>query len=104
MGYYTNYSLEIVQGNKNLIELLREENENAKCAFDNDGDCIEPLKWYNHVNHLLDFSKKHPKALLKLYGEGEESEDLWVRYFKNGKSQLCNAVISFEEFDESKFR
>ena len=37
-----------------------------------------------------------------LKGEGVDPGDIWQRYFKNGKTQLCEAKISFDEYDENK--
>lgn len=44
----------------------------------------------------------HPTILLTLYGEGEESEDLWVKYFLNGKMQISVAKIIYAKFDEKE--
>ena len=102
MGYYTRYELEVVEGNDELIGEFREDNENAQWAIDNYGDSEEECKWYTHGEDLTAFSKKHPEALFKLSGEGEESGDMWAQYFKNGKSQRCQAIVTFEEYDETK--
>lgn len=102
MGYNTSYSLSIVNGDDDLISSLRDECDGAQYALDDYGDCIESCKWYDHESDLIEFSKKHPESIFKLSGEGEESGDIWIKYFKNGKRQTCRAVISFDDFDERK--
>lgn len=113
MGYYTTYNLNIeiqnaTKGTKNLniwpdiISDLRESNENAKYALSDDGDTSESCKWYSHESDIINFSIKYPDYLFILSGEGEESGDIWKKYFKNGMSQICKARVIFDEFNESK--
>ena len=104
MGYYTRYELEVVEGSEELIGKFREECESAQYAFDDYGDGEEETKWYDHDDDLSAFSKKHPDALFKLTGEGEESGDMWAEYHKNGKCQRCQAIVTFEEYDENKLK
>ena len=106
MGYHTYYSLDVTIPKKvkrhNYIELLRNEYKVAQYAFDSNGEFGDSTKWYNHEKDLKEFSKKHPKVLFTLSGEGEENEDMWKKYFLNGKMQVARAEITFDPFDKSK--
>lgn len=62
----------------------------------------DPCKWYGHEAHMRTISKKYKDVVFELSGEGETSGDLWIKYFKNGKMQLCQAKITYDPFDESK--
>jgi hypothetical protein len=107
MGYYTSYSLKVYEGERTIQEILAElietgEFEYLDYALDEDGDSLEPCKWYDHEADLIEISKRYPDIVFVLKGEGEEPGDLWYKYFKNGKIQRCYAEITFEPYDESK--
>ena len=102
MGYYTYHTLEVASGNEHLIGELRKECEDAGWSFDDEGHCEEESKWYDHQKDMEKFSKKHKDVLFTLHGEGEAAEDLWREYFWNGKSQIVEAVITYDEFDVTK--
>jgi hypothetical protein len=105
MGYYTHFNLELVNSSDHsIIEEFVGEYDGAGWALEPNGDGKESAKWYEHDDDLEEFSKKHPDVLFKLSGEGEDNGDLWHLYVKNGKSQRCNATITFPEYDESKMR
>jgi hypothetical protein len=103
MGYYTNYKLEIMNS-------TAEENTQIKEYIDKDDymyyafNYEDLCKWYDHEVDMNILSQKFPNVVFKLSGEGEESGDIWVKYFKDGKMQYCPAIITFEEFDESKLK
>lgn len=98
MGYYTIHKLAILEGNdhvtdyENEISLLSE----YKNCFD------DAIKWYDHKKNMIEYSKQYPKVVFKLSGEGEESGDIWVEYYQNGKMQRVKAEIIIPEFDRSK--
>ena len=54
------------------------------------------------LKSITKFSVDYPEHLFILEGEGEDSGDIWKQYIKNGKSQRCEAKITFDEFDENK--
>ena len=110
MGYYTCYSLEVRTADNSathpkqsdILTMLREENENASYALDEEGATKDDAKWYDNEDDLKEFSKKHADALFILHGDGEGSDDFWYAYFKNGLMQIAQGRIEYDEFEESK--
>jgi hypothetical protein len=100
MGYYTQYSITSLtagvdeeQAEQMVLEIIEETYGNP---FEDE------CKWYDHDDDMKKVSLKYPEIIFKLHGEGEESGDIWDKYYKNGKVQKAAAKISYDEFDESK--
>jgi hypothetical protein len=107
MGYYTyhtldikNYSAEEFDKNQIIEALL--ENEEMEYALGHDLSGGESCKWYDHDKDMCEFSALYPGVLFIMYGEGEESGDIWVCYFLNGKYQYEKAQITYNEFNPNK--
>lgn len=102
MGYYTNYSLSIhgATTDSEENELIQEVIDTSGYSYVFDKAC----EWYDHESDLKTVSALHPNIVFKLHGEGDESGDLWNKYFKAGKMQECRARIVYDEFDESKLQ
>lgn len=104
MGYYTSYELSVSNVNPLLASKLEEEVEKMQ-VFES-GNSKDGWygydKWYDHDEDMMLLSKRFPDALFELYGDGEESDDMWRAYFKNGRMQFCPAIITFDPFDEKK--
>lgn len=99
MGYYTRHELTIISGDNSIDhEKQISETTNYDNCFDHE------IKWYEHEKDMKAYSLKYPNTVFCLEGEGEESGDVWKKYFKNGKSLYAKAKMIFEEFDESKLR
>jgi len=106
MGYYTYYTVETDSGVdlEAYIERVKEI----------EGELSEPLdtlrwvlggdscKWYGWKEDMIIISKNFPGVLFTITGEGEEGGDLWIAYVKEGKVQVCEAKITYDEYDESK--
>ncbi len=100
MGYYTTFSIDIKDsGNESIDCESAEELITEHLEFN---PFEESLKWYGHEDDMKAFSKKHPSVVFRLEGEGEESGDIWVKYFKNGEMQKCKAKIVIDDYDENK--
>ncbi len=104
MGYYTQYSLQVLEGDKDLIRQFRESDDNAMYALDEEGNTREECKWYESDDAMKSFSKLHPEVLFQMDGEGEGSGDTWRQYWKNGKCQDIKAELVYESYDESKLK
>lgn len=102
MGYYTFYSLSIVNNppdGRNLIKELRKENENAAYSIDDSGYTQESTKWYDYDKDMRAFSKKFPAIIFLVEGVGEEQPDMWKAWFMNGKMFRADAVITYPDFN-----
>lgn len=62
----------------------------------------DSCKWYEHDKHMRDISRMYPETIFILEGEGQESGDIWKKYYLNGKCQVAKAEVIIPEFDETK--
>ena len=109
MGYYTDYK--IVLGNvdqeenkeqikkdlekycSDLVSLLKcefRENHEYDDIITERGEIIGG-RWYKHEEEMTEFSKHYPNLNITLTGSGEEIEDYWVMYIKDGKAEKFKA-------------
>lgn len=100
MGYQTDYNLSIVDQwtehtDYELTEMFREECDNASYALTIGGDTNNSSKWYSHQKDIEAFSLKHPDATFLLEGRGEDNDDVWRLYVRNGKSVRQTATLTF---------
>lgn len=116
MGYNTNYNLRcdlMIAGKAvklvddapllDVIEDLRQYSEEANYSLDYNGSSSgKEARWYRHEEELLIFSQQHPNILFTLHGEGEESGDVWNKYFLNGKVQIARASMEIAPFYPAK--
>ena len=105
MGYCTTYALFIETGTKSIEEILAEIDPALRDrldGIDDEGNPIDSLTWYSHEADIKELSLLYPDYVFTLWGDGDDSEDLWYKHFKNGKMQACPAKISYDPYDEQK--
>ena len=104
MGYYSNFSLVVNHPDaEEIINDLREHNENACIAIDEYGHIQEPTKWYDMDKDMKEFSKKYSDAFFEMFREGESGgDDQCNYYFQNGKIQECWVQLKFPDYDINK--
>lgn len=112
MGYYTTYDLSLLDPKdmtevknprtiEKVVALLGEKGV-IGYALAEDLSCYDSVKWYEHEDDMLEISRKVTNVLFRLWGSGDNAEDLWAHYFLNGKSQYCRAEIP--PFDPNKLK
>lgn len=101
MGYRTIFKLEITDDETGeIMSMLMRTNPDACEALEHD----YAVKWRGYDGDLEDFSKKFPISVFKLYGEGDDDYDVWIKFYKNGKSYKDRAIITYPPFDKSKLQ
>ncbi len=107
MGYYTEFTLEIVDGpeveqatcphcnsevflDSLIIDQIRKENERIAYSLS------QITTWYDHEEDMLVISKQYPETTFKLSGEGEENDDIWAKFFKKGKVVERRAEVKLD--------
>ncbi len=100
MGYYTRFELQILEGDDYNTDYKKEISELSDYSY-----CFgDSIKWYDHKQDMINYSKNHPNTLFLLIGEGEEQPDMWREYYKNGLSHRIVGVMTFEDFDIKSLR
>lgn len=102
MGYYTSYSLSIHEEGDRYVYI--EDAKKEITEYHNYNPFIEANKWYKHEEDMRRLSREYPNTVFILEGNGEDSGDMWMKYFKNGKMQEAKAIITYPEFDPSKLQ
>jgi hypothetical protein len=111
MGYDTCYSLSVLEpADIDVSEILSRIKRDEKTddywfggldyAIDVHGDCLDSARWYEHEEDMIELSQRNPDVVFCLWGRGEDNDDIWYKYFKNGLIQRCHANITFDDYDE----
>jgi hypothetical protein len=131
MGYYTKYELDYKLPNKteepvgeDFIKACKENKVEIPKYLQNVINDVPTLqesvdkyisdkledyfedecKWYEHNEDMGKMSLSFPDVLFTLTGDGEESEDSWVAFYKNGKVQEERAKVTYGDFDPKKLK
>lgn len=115
MGYYTYYTLQANDAKTNLpvneamerkiCERLFEISKGAIFEDETFDHCLsDSLKWYRHEEDLVELSKEFPEVTFLLEGEGEDRDDMWRFFVCNGECEIVEAVITYEQPSNPKFR
>ena len=104
MGYYTCYDLEILKDPDNQEELFWEELDKIiKFAKDFKRWGSSDSKWNDWKKDMIEISKKFPKMMFSLEGDGEEVLDIWIAHFCNGQCNYREIQTYWEKFNPEEF-
>lgn len=111
MGYYTYYSLSVKNEDEFPIEKQREASLQLAEKFNWRKDyekyieasfypfswlSNDSMKWYDYNEDMLELSRNFPEAIFVLYGEGEDREDTWRAFYKDGVSIYQRAHFYYD--------
>lgn len=115
MGYYTSYHADIYDNRGHYNGDLEEKIAHAIARlpyFNCDNEDImeiddvigmEAIKWYDYIDDMKHISLQFPDVTIIISGQGEDSDDIWRTYFKNGQYAHYKAKIVFPEFNPADF-
>ena len=55
------------------------------------------VKWYESEDDIREISRMFPDVTFMLEGDGEDAEDFWRAYFKDGDYEYCRGKISYPD-------
>lgn len=113
MGYITKYKLEYRflahqdRFEKTMLDEIYGINGASSNGFMYEISCIlkygsHSSTWYDHESYIKSLSLKYPMVVFTLSGVGEDSGDIWRKYFCAGKMQKAKTYLTYDEFDPKK--
>lgn len=105
MGYYTDFIVK-VEGEKMSDDIVNAITNISQYEFEWCGDdgISTYSKWYDFDDDMRKLSELFPDKLFRVDGQGEDLDDIWRTYWKNGKVQESKRTVLYEPFDESKLK
>lgn len=104
MGYCTDFCLEVEDVSPDVENAICEEIKNLNIF--QDGDYIYGwggyVSWYSCDEDMVALSKRFPGVLFTLTGHGDNADDIWRTFYKDGLLQTDCADIIYKDFDETK--
>ena len=111
MAYYTWYSISVKNEDEFPIEKQKEASLQLAEKFDwrkdyekdieNSFDPFDwvsgdSMKWYEWEKDMIELSQNFPEAIFVVYGEGEDRDDTWRAFFKDGICHYQRAHIYYD--------
>ena len=96
MGYYTDFYLQaapVTEDQFHSIDSALQELRSMREAYFDDGtgswENTEDT-WYQSFDDMVEVSRHFPEVTFTLTGYGDQRDDQWIDYFKNGQVQCCS--------------
>ena len=110
MGYCSCFSLSAKPMTQDLYQKIDAELQLYTCYFEQDGIengvghwCNQDDTWYSCRADMIQLSRTFPDVYFQLYVEGEDHNDDWRAFFKDGKYQENYAERVYEPLIPDEF-
>jgi hypothetical protein len=107
MGYRYYYSMNvdnIREDDADIIsEILRKHSSyEPECTISHNGYYFQlsDVSWDEPNQAMKEISEQYPDTVFEMIFEGDSWDDRGSVYAKNGKTQTCMMIVSYEEPDE----
>ena len=61
-------------------------------------------RWYDWDRDLINLSSEYPEIFIVVDGDGEERDDFWRAFIKDGAIQYSGGHIVYDEYDPEKMK
>jgi len=111
MGYITSYNLLGYNSEREFVDQAEMDDRSIEKIFDwvkfntagkMQFDWLDDAKWYSWDEDMTKLSLAYPDVIFELYGDGEETDDVWKAVFYRGKGETVNEISYFPAINMSK--
>jgi len=112
MGYITTFNLYGYNSEKEFIDQKNMPNSDLEKIFDwikhntssdMQFDWLDNDKWYSWDEDMVKLSLAYPDVIFELFGDGEETDDVWKAVIYRGKIEQVTQQTFFPAINLSKF-
>ena len=87
----------------NVVAKYIEDHEDMPDALNRNGESEGPCHWRSYEEDMIAMSQAIPHVTFTLTGKGEDSDDIWVEYYRDGKMQRHKLALVLTPIDETKW-
>lgn len=100
MGYLTTFSFNLINGPEEQYDKLLKDIEEITGIKDVSEYESLDAKWYDADKDLKQLSKKYPDITFSVWGDGEDSEDVWQQFWHAG--EVFSEGLEFSSYKDIK--
>ena len=111
MGYITSFNLYGYNSEKEFIDQKNMPDSDLEKIFDwikhntssdMQFDWLDDAKWYSWDEDMTKLSNAYPDVIFELFGDGEETNDVWKAVIYRGKIEQATRKTFFPAMNMSK--
>lgn len=96
MPYNSHFSIETIPQDYNIIEELIDTYD-LHTIVSTTGDSLSESSWFEMPEQMIEFSKRYSSQTFIVTRTGEDLDDHYKIYFKDGQHQVCKGRVVYDE-------